>query len=262
MKFHNQNQRKVSLMSGILSFSAYGENESCSLTLICKADSNGQTTAITNDEFAIVKVADVITDSLENLYNIHYVTLEKYKNDIPDWEDIFSSQMRDTAKRLSQKVQSEDYLAIKTTDSNGHAVFSSLPQGVYLVIRTKTSDTAYIFEPFLVAVPEPMEETVIENVVSIPKFERQKTNIPTQPPTTPITPTVPDTPTTPTTPTVPDNPITPPTVTTVITSNNGDGYLPQTGQMILPIYLLFALGVIFVTAGISLYAAGKNDEEE
>lgn len=260
MKSYPQNQRKVCLclLSGLLFFvmsvlslfSAYAENDSCSLTLHCEAENNQQTKIIANDEFAIVQVADVIIDNFENQYYFHYVTLEKYKSDISDWEEISSSQIRNTAKKLSQKVQTEDYLATKTTDSKGDAVFSDLQQGLYLVLRTKTANADYTFEPFIVAVPEIVEGTLIENVVSTPKFEWQKTDIATQPSTTPITPTV------------PDNPITTPTTATVITPNNDDGYLPQTGQMILPVYLFFALGIVFVTAGISLYAAGKNDEEE
>ena len=261
MKSHNQNQRKICLclLSGLLFFvmsvlslfSAYAENDSYSLTLHCEAENNQQTKIIANDEFAIVQVADVIIDNIENQDNVYYVTLEKYKADITDWEEISSSQIRDTAKRLSQKVQTEDYLAITTTDSNGNAVFPALQQGVYLVVRTKTVNADCTFEPFIVAVPEIVEGTWIENVVSTPKFEWQKTDIPTQSPTSPTVPAV-----------VPDTPATVPATAIVITTDNDGGYLPQTGQMILPVYLLFTLGVVFVTVGISLYTAGKNDEKE
>ena len=251
MKSRHQNQRKICLcllsgllffMMGVFSlFSVYAEDNRYSLTLHCETDDGKQTTVIANDEFALVRIADVIIDNIENPYNFYYVTFEKYKDDISEWEKISSSQMRDTAKKLSQKVQSEDYLAIQTTDSKGYAVFPDLQQGVYLVIRTKTANTDYTFEPFIVAVPEIVEGTLIENVVSTPKFEWQKTDIPTEPPT------------------VADTPATTPT--TVITVNNDD-YLPQTGQMILPVFIFLALGIICVTAGTILYVTGKNDEKQ
>ncbi len=247
MKYRNQNQRKICLclLSGLLFFmmsiltlfSAYAENNRYSLTLHCEAEGDKQTTAITNDEFAIINIADVTIDKAENTYNLHYVTLEKYKNDVPQWEDISASQMRDMAERLSRKVQSKDYLDIQTTDSKGNAVFSSLRGGLYLVIRTRTTNADYIFEPFIVSVPQTVNGILTEDVVSSPKFEQKKPVIPK------------------------DQPVVPNTPSTVVTTtgNNGD-YLPQTGQIVVPVFIFLGLGVVCVTAGIILYITGKNDE--
>ena len=236
------------MMSIVSLFSVYAENDSCSLTLHCEVDNNQQTTIIADDEFAIVQIADILIDNFENPYNFQYVALEKYKADIPRWEEFSSSQMRDTAKILSQKVHREDYFAIKKTDSNGNVTFSSLPSGLYLVLRTETNYADYIFEPFIVTVPQNINGSLTKDVVSSPKFERQKSSG-SHDSDNPDNPDNPDSP----------NSSDTPSETVII--RNGD-YLPQTGQMILPVFIFLGLGIVCITAGIILSVTGKQDEEE
>ena len=247
MKNRKQNRKQIyrSLCLGLLflmmfslsSMTVSADNGECSLTLQCMVEDNGHVAAIENDVFAVVKIAEITMEQIGNQYVLRYRTLEPYRQEVPGWEGISSSQMRDVAKKLSDMVGSEDYLATAKTDSKGTAVFSALDEGIYLVVRTEAANAEDAFEPFCVSVPQKINGELIKNVVSFPKFVRQSSLVP--PPDLPELPTE-----------------------KLDKKDWTDRYLPQTGQRLILVFLLLAIGMLCIVAGRSLARSGNAGEKK
>ncbi len=131
-------------------------------------------------------------------------------------------QLREKAMAIYEAVEkSKDYLASQTTDAKGTLVFDKLEAGMYLVVRTRAVNSSYRFEPYLISVPQVTAGQLTYAVVSEPKFSADK----------PVTPEKPE-----------------------------GGKLPQTGQLIWPIFLLGGLGALLIPIGLIRMRAEKKHE--
>lgn len=138
--------------------------------------------------------------------------------------DLSATQNKTEAAKLvtyttQQKIPA---LASQTTNASGVVNFAGLEQGLYLV-RESSSPTGHApISPFLITIPQYLdEETPIYNVDAAPKTT-----------TSDVIPT----------PT--------PTATPVPTSNPGK--LPQTGQLWWPVFVLVGLGFGLCVLGVAL----------
>ena len=126
--------------------------------------------AVSGAEIAIYKVADVYTEN----YGVFYTAvLGDYS-----YEGMTADESIKAAQELSEIVAGTDCERYAgTTDSFGNVIFSSLSQGIYLVVLESEvfgdDGTQYVFDPYLACVPLAMEEDGIYvwtyDVVSTPK---------------------------------------------------------------------------------------------
>lgn len=199
------------------------EEEAPSLTLHCTVGDNGSERPIAGDTFAAVKVADCTVLQAQPTPILTYAAVGRFAAYDCDWTHLSASEMRDKAEALSAVVGAEDCVDTQTTDAEGTARFTLADAGMYLIVRTKASDTDITFEPLLISVPQPDQEGLLYAVTASPKFG--------------------------------DKHITP------VTPHDGDS-LPQTGQIFWPIVLFAAAGVPMIAAGVLLIRSGKKHEED
>lgn len=202
--------------------------ESGSLTLRCVFSVEGGKRVLSNDEYSLAKIADAsITDS-----SVTYTTLERFKSYDCDWQNTAASKMDDKAKALAYYCEKNNYYTSSAvTDKNGELKFDDLEIGLYLVARTKTdsANADFITDPLLVFIPERVNDEVIYDVVSTPKFSYSSPGNPDSP----------------------NNPNTP-----------SDGTLPQTGQLMWPITVLAVLGCFLILGGSALLRKEGSGEKK
>jgi len=226
----------------VFSISAKADDTSYSLTLKCFVWVNNTERAIAGDEFAVIKVADCFVDQEGGYSTLDYKTVERFEKYDCIWNDMTSSELRIKAKEIAADVTRNDYEDTQKTDSNGTAVFSLKDKGFYLVVRSDIIDENITFEPFLISVPQIIDQELDCDVVSFPKFEYDTdTNLMDGSDTDTVTDT--DT----------------------NTDTAGDTtveHLPQTGQINLPIVFLLCLGIPMIIIGIIMVVDEKKNEEE
>ena len=140
-------------------------------------------------------------------------------------------------------------------NAEGAVLYSPLEEGVYLVCSLYAEPE---FEPFLVSIPTKIEGKLIYDVVAQPKLDESDPSTPTDP-TDPSDPTDPDSPTDPGTPTGPTEPVDPSSPTTP--SDPGPN-IPQTGESVIPQYLLLVIGTLVTLAGLYELIAGRKESHE
>lgn len=131
--------------------------------------------------------------------------------------DLQSSTLAD---ELKEKLPASAAGTAKTVGADGKVSFTELPVGVYLFIETKTAANYSTVKPFVVSVPLKENGTFLYDVDASPKVGQAQKE-------------------TPSTETPPTEPTTPPTTPK----------LPQTGQLVWPIPVLAALGLLFFSLG-------------
>ena len=133
-------------------------------------------------------------------------------------------QLREKAAAVCEAVVNKGtYLEKKTTDSKGKLVFDRLDPGLYLIVRTNAVNTSYEYEPSLIFVPQTSEGELLYDVDAEPKFSK-KTD-------------------------------------TDLPSSTPDGEkLPQTGQLIWPIFALSILGLVLVISGVYMIKKERKHE--
>ena len=131
-------------------------------------------------------------------------------------------------------------------NAEGAVLYSPLEEGVYLVCSLHAEPE---FDPFLVNIPTKIEDQLIYDVVAQPKLDEPD-------PSTPTDPTDPSDPTDPDSPTDPDDPSSP-----TIPSDPGPN-IPQTGESVIPQYLLLAIGTLITLAGLYELIAGRKETHE
>ena len=220
----------VFLLAGLLVFAfcalsfpcAGAEDNACSLTLQCTYEDGGSKTALAGDTYSIAKIASARVTGAEGKPLLQYTLLPAYQSFDCDWGALTSMQLREKAMAIYEAVEkSKDYLASQTTDAKGTLVFDKLEAGMYLVVRTRAVNSSYRFEPYLISVPQVTAGQLTYAVVSEPKFSADK----------PVTPDKPE-----------------------------GGKLPQTGQLIWPIFLLGGLGALLIPIGLIRMRAEKKHE--
>lgn len=183
-----------------------------SLTLRCTVKKEGKTIPLSGDTYALVQIADA---QVSVGGEIAYTIRPAYKAFDCDWPSLATSQLRTQAVALEAETRRHpEEWTTGVTDLKGTAQFSELPPGLYLVMRTAAAaqNSRYVSKPFLVSVPERVEDAVLYDVVSTPKFGWEEKPNPT--------------------PTPPN--------------------LPQTGQLWWPVPLLFLTGVEMIAIGLYL----------
>lgn len=213
------------MFSMVLSVNAFALDVKCSLTVNCVIKENETDRKLVGETFAIAKIADCIITKTENNQILSYKIKVRFSSFDCAWGELTSSQLRDKAKEIASDVNPQDYVDIKTTDKNGQACFDLKDTGLYLVIRTKTSNADVSFEPCLVSVPQTLDnKKLTNNVVVTPKLSLNSTAEITEPP-----------------------------------ENNV--HLPQTGQMNLPIVIFASAGIPLIIAGAYLLISVKKNEK-
>lgn len=147
------------------------------LTIHYYVQINGEDHPLQGAEIEVFRVAD-----MKRLHGgASYSLLPEYASaeEIKDGKDVTFSQLTvdrsvALARRLDSLASTPDMVC--TTDSRGMAACGTPPDGMYLVRQKSASgnSSAYkLFQPYLIAVPYPLEEngslTWITDVVSEPK---------------------------------------------------------------------------------------------
>lgn len=243
-----------------------------SITVTLRDSESGS--AVSGGKLTLYQVASI---SRQN-GNLSYDYTNGFENCGVSLGDLSES---DLARTLDDKRPADSKGETLTVDTNGKAVFSRLPLGLYLVVQSTASTGYEKINPFLVSVPLVEEDTYLYDVDALPKVG---TLTPTTPPDVPEEPDKPTEPEKPTTPENPDRPETPdipeePGKNTPPGADNPDDWvlngrpdknaapnpgnpddwvlngrptLPQTGQLNWPIPVLTAAGTCLIAAGILL----------
>lgn len=228
-----------------------------SITVTLRDSESGS--AVSGGKLTLYQVASI---SRQN-GNLSYDYTNGFENCGVSLGDLSES---DLARTLDDKRPADSKGETLTVDTDGKAVFSRLPLGLYLVVQSTASTGYEKINPFLVSVPLVEEDTYLYDVDALPKMG-------TLTPTTP--PDVPEEPDKPETPDIPEEPgkNTPPGADNpddwVLNGRpdknaapnpgnpddwvlNGRPTLPQTGQLNWPIPVLTAAGTCLIAAGILL----------
>ena len=243
-----------------------------SITVTLRDSESGS--AVSGGKLTLYQVASI---SRQN-GNLSYDYTNGFENCGVSLGDLSES---DLARTLDDKRPADSKGETLTLDTDGKAVFSRLPLGLYLVVQSTASTGYEKINPFLVSVPLVEEDTYLYDVDALPKVG---TLTPTTPPDVPEEPDKPTEPEKPTTPENPDRPETPdipeePGKNTPPGADNPDDWvlngrpdknaapnpgnpedwvlngrptLPQTGQLNWPIPVLTAAGTCLIAAGILL----------
>lgn len=243
-----------------------------SITVTLRDSESGS--AVSGGKLTLYQVASI---SRQN-GNLSYDYTNGFENCGVSLGDLSES---DLARTLDDKRPASSKGETVTVDTDGKAVFSRLPLGLYLIVQSTASTGYEKINPFLVSVPLVEGDTYLYDVDALPKVG---TLTPTTPPDVPEEPDKPTEPEKPTTPENPDKPETPdapeepgkdtppgtdtpddwvlngrPDKNTAPNPGNPDDWvlngrptLPQTGQLNWPIPVLTAAGTCLIAAGILL----------
>ena len=129
----------------------------------------GQTLMIPGITATVYQVA-----SLNDGIN-HYTLLDEFASLEANFDlELDATQMDEYAQQAAAIVEESGVQGTSATSGDdGLASFGSLPWGIYLVVQTGATGEAEgykKFDPFLVAVPQVLEEEVVYDVVCYPKL--------------------------------------------------------------------------------------------
>lgn len=142
--------------------------------------------------------------------------------------DAESLRSAATAKKIAAAVPATAVGQEKATDKHGKATFEDLPLGLYLV-RQKTAAAGYTaIDPFLVTLPGSEDGQWRYDIDATPKTGAVKPDATTTPTTKPTT----------------------------------GGRLPQTGQLLWPVPVLAAGGIVFFLTGWLLTRKQERNEKD
>lgn len=178
----------------------------------------------------LYKVATIQNDGSGN---IEYVFSEEFKA-----FDTSAVEAINSADKLETYVKENGITGIiKNVDLEGKITYDNLELGIYLIRQVTSKAGYYPIKSFIVTVPEEINEQVIYDVEALPKMDIIK-EIQT-----------------------PDDmshtKINQPTTDTH--NKSGDKVIPQTGFMLIPIIVIFVIGVILLIPG---YITKKKDEKD
>lgn len=169
--------RKILNIAGILlvvfcitclfSPSCYAEENKGSIELQCSFSEEDEDIVFDGDEYAVTKIA--------GWDNGKFRILPQYKDFDCSWDMIISSEYHEKALQISEYVISKEKFDYSgKTHDGGRLVFKNIDTGLYLVVRTHTDakNEGYLVDPFLVSVPQFVENEFIYNVVTEPKFSK------------------------------------------------------------------------------------------
>ena len=168
---------------------------------------------VPGSEIALYRVGNIIEDD----GNYSFELLEKYREQGIVLDDVRSYALAAKLAECAENGVSE------TANEDGDVIFA-VEAGLYLVVQTKEGQGNYLFEPFLISMPNYQEGQYCYEVKALPKCGYTEVTEPTPPP-----------------PTKPQ-----------------DEKLPQTGQLNWPVPLLAVSGLILFAAGWCLCSSRRE----
>ena len=133
------------------------EQQDKSLTVYCYIEKSGQDTPIEGAKIEIYKAADLNCENGSARYSLlpEYESLKKTRDgEDVTFEGLSGTESEKFSAELSKLVKNSYASAV--TDSEGTAVFTSIPQGMYLVCETEATGEAKkyeLFSPYIISVP-------------------------------------------------------------------------------------------------------------
>ncbi len=186
---------------------------------------------VTDGVLTIYQVADLYLDD----GNEAYAYTDAFSGCDASLDDVTEALLAD---KLAAYVEDNGITGVaENISEDGSVTFSDLTLGLYLVMQTTDSTGFYTIEPFVVTVPQDVDGVWVYNVDASPKVEINPT------------PTVPEEPNEPEEPETPETPETP---------TPSGSTLPQTGQLVWPIPILAAAGVLFCIIGVRMRRKGSR----
>ena len=168
-----------------------------SITVTLRDSESGS--AVSGGKLTLYQVASI---SRKN-GNLSYDYTNGFENCGVSLGDLSES---DLARTLDDKRPADSKGETLTVDTDGKAVFSRLPLGLYLLVQSTASTGYEKINPFLVSVPLVEEDTYLYDVDALPKVGTLTPTTPPDVPEEPDKPEEPDTPTEPEKPTEPESP--------------------------------------------------------
>ncbi len=163
----------ILLILPVLCLPAFATGNDGTLYLRCETKHDGVQIVFTGDEYALVKIAEAQVENINGTDTIRYVTLPDFQPYACDWGALNANQLRENAKALaSVAAQHGKYAGIATVDEQGSASFENIAPALYLVLRTKVTEShkQYSVDPFLVSIPMKWEGDILSNVIASPKY--------------------------------------------------------------------------------------------
>ena len=133
------------------------EQQDKSLTVYFYIEKSGQDTPIEGAKIEIYKAADLNCENGSARYSLlpEYESLKKTRDgEDVTFEGLSGTESEKFSAELSKLVKNSYASAV--TDSEGTAIFTSLPQGMYLVCETEATGEAKkyeLFSPYIISVP-------------------------------------------------------------------------------------------------------------
>lgn len=221
----------IMITFSLLGFSVSAENsadpEKASITVVLT--SLQEKMDIAGRNIYIYKIAD-FTDYKQHQYNFDskYVSISSEL----DFSDSDKTASLDNAKRIMKFINESNIQPDKTltSDSDGKAFYGNIEKGIYLI--SVQGSQQYNVTPFIVEIPfHKNNSSYVFNVIAYPKADVDGDNGSGQ--------------------REPDEPVVPP-----------NPKIPQTGQMKLPVPILFFGGITLLVLGFADYCRkGKKDEK-
>ena len=178
---------------------------------------------VSGGTLTLYRVGDIAEDD----GNYFYILVPELEGFGLSLEDLYDA---DTAAYMVKVVKQEKLQGIsQKIDKQGNALFEDLPIGLYLVVQTKASAGYNAAAPFLIGIPNRIDDRYVYAVDASPKVELEK---------------------------APTETTEPPTETTV------PGKLPQTGQNNWPVPVMLIAGLLFIACGVLLQLGGRDKDHE
>lgn len=169
--------------------------------------------AVPGGTVTLYRVGDVVSDDGNYLFELG----DDYQGSGVVLDDL---QSPEAAEALA--AWADDHGLRGTTvaiDDEGHAVFTDVELGLYLVAQHEPADGYMAIDPFLIGMPNTVDGAYVYDVDATPKLELVQ---------------------------APEPPVTP------------EEDIPQTGDSMLPFVMVFAGGVLACGAGLALRARARR----
>ncbi len=155
-----------------------------SLELQCTFSEEAEKVLLDGDEYTLTKIAEMTGGE--------WVTEERFLSFACSWEGLSSSESHEKARQLAGIAAENRYYDRNGVTQNGALLFDEIDTGLYLVTRVNVDpkNADFRVDPFLVSIPQVVDEKTVYHVVVEPKFSHltDGTSIDTEPSPSPGTP--------------------------------------------------------------------------
>jgi hypothetical protein len=232
-------------------------------------------TLVTDGSIALYQVGDVVSDNGDYIFQLNDA-FEEADVTVATQEDLNSAENAAALVAYAQE-NDLDYAMVAEVSEEGTVEFSELPIGLYLVVQAENAEGYTAINPFLVGIPQVVDDSYVYEINGTPKVEGLEAallppisgNVTDPTPEPSPEPSAEPSPEPSVEPSVEPSaaPTVTPTTTTTTTTTTTSVVttvtkLPQTGQLNWPVPLMAVMGILLFVTGWKLTAQRKDDQNE